>query len=104
MYEHPTIIRYNFLKVPGGITSIMPSIPADLLSYINCIENMPVYKGESTLPPRDVDLMSLFTDGDINFIPTHCVVGDYYNDCSNTIIDHHLFLYSPNETIKQVKS
>lgn len=80
LYKHPTIIRYNFLKVPGGITSIMPSIPADLLSYINCIENLPVYKGESTLPPRDVDLMSLFTDGDINIIPTHFIVGDYYND------------------------
>ncbi|KAL4131792.1 hypothetical protein QTP88_009048 [Uroleucon formosanum] len=57
-------------EVPGGITSILPSIPADLLSYINCIESMPVYKGESTLPKRDVNLLSLYADNNIKYMPT----------------------------------
>lgn len=48
----------------------MPSIPADLLSYINCIESMPVYKGESTLPKRDVNLLSLYADNNIKYMPT----------------------------------
>lgn len=52
----------------------MPSIPADLLNYINCIENMPVYKGESILPARDVNLMSLYTDNNIDIIPTDLIV------------------------------
>lgn len=64
----------NFIKVPGGITSIMPSIPADLLSYINCIESMPVYKGESILPKRDVNLLSLYADNSINYMPTNLIV------------------------------
>jgi hypothetical protein len=52
----------------------MPSIPADLLSYINCIENMPVYKGESVLPTRDINLMSLLSDTNINILPTELIV------------------------------
>jgi hypothetical protein len=64
--------------VPGGITSIMPSIPADLLSYINCIENLPVYKGESTLPKRDVNLLSLYADNNINHMPTNLMVCSGY--------------------------
>lgn len=52
----------------------MPSIPADLLSYINCIESLPVYKGESTLPSRDINLMSLYADSNLNIIPTHLIV------------------------------
>jgi len=62
------------MKVPGGITSIMPSIPADLLSYINCIESMPVYKGESTLTKRDVNLLSLYADNNVNYMPTNLIV------------------------------
>jgi len=64
----------NVIKVPGGITSIMPSIPADLLSYINCIESLPVYKGESILPKRDINLLSLYADNDINYMPTNLIV------------------------------
>ncbi|VVC44720.1 Hypothetical protein CINCED_3A011937 [Cinara cedri] len=60
-------------EVPGGITSLMPSISDDLLSYINCIETLPCYKGESTLPPRDINLMSLYAYNDLNFLPT-CMV------------------------------
>lgn len=52
----------------------MPSIPADLLSYINCIESMPVYKGESTLPKRSVNLLSLYADNNINYMPTNLIV------------------------------
>lgn len=52
----------------------MPSIPADLLSYINCIESMPVYKGESTLPKRGVNLLSLYADNNINYMPTNLIV------------------------------
>jgi len=62
------------MKVPGGITSIMPSIPSDLLSYINCIESMPVYKGESILPNRDVNLLSLYADNNVNYMPTNLIV------------------------------
>lgn len=54
----------------------MPSIPADLLSYINCIESLPVYKGESTLPPRDINLMSLYADSNLNIVPTNLIVSD----------------------------
>lgn len=57
----------------------MPSIPADLLRYINCIENMPVYKGESALPSRDINVMSLYADSNLNIIPTDLVVSDYAN-------------------------
>ncbi|VVC40611.1 Helicase, C-terminal,DEAD/DEAH box helicase domain,P-loop containing nucleoside triphosphate [Cinara cedri] len=57
-------------EVPGGITSLMPNISADLLSYINCIESLPIYKGETTLPPRDINLMSLYADSNFNFLPT----------------------------------
>jgi len=52
----------------------MPSIPADLLSYINCIESLPVYKGESILPKRDTNLLSLYADNDINYMPTNLIV------------------------------
>lgn len=52
----------------------MPSIPADLLSYINCIESIPVYKGESILPERDINLLSLYADYNINHMPTNVVV------------------------------
>lgn len=55
----------------------MPSIPADLLSYINCIESMPVYKGESALPSRDVNVMSLYADSNLNIIPTQMIVSGY---------------------------
>lgn len=57
----------------------MPSIPADLLSYINCIENLPVYKGESILPPRDINLMSLYADSNVNIVPTDLIVSNDYN-------------------------
>lgn len=55
----------------------MPSIPADLLSYVNCIESMPVYKGESTLPIRNTNLTSLYAESDINIIPTDLIVSEY---------------------------
>jgi len=55
----------------------MPSIPADLLSYINCIESMPVYKGESTLPKRDVNLVSLYADNNVKYMPTNLIVSIY---------------------------
>lgn len=54
----------------------MPSIPADLLNYINCIENMPIYKGESLLPTRDTNMMSLYVDNDINILSTNLIVSN----------------------------
>lgn len=54
----------------------MPSIPADLLNYINCIDNMPVYKGESALPSRDTNLMSLYVDNNINILSTNLIVSN----------------------------
>jgi len=69
-------IKYeHFMKVPGGITSIMPSIQADLINYINCIENLRVYKGESTLPTREINLKSLYADN-LNIMPTDLIVSD----------------------------
>lgn len=70
----------KIVKVPGGITSLMPSIPADLLSYINCIESMPVYKGESVLPTRDINLMSLLSDSNTNLLPTKLIVSDFLSN------------------------
>lgn len=64
------------MKVPGGVASMMPSIPADLLSYINCIGNLRVYKGESTLPNREINLMSLYAENNVNIIPTDLIVSD----------------------------
>lgn len=55
----------------------MPSIPADLLNYINCLESIPVYKGESTLPTRDINLMSLYVDNNINILPINLIVSIY---------------------------
>lgn len=78
---------HYFVKVPGGITSMMPSIPEDLLSYINCIENMPVYRGESTLPTRDINFMSLYADSNTNFLSTDLIV-------SNKIFELNMFIYT----------
>lgn len=55
----------------------MPSIPADLMSYINCTENLRVYKGESTLPSREINLMSLYADYNLNTTPTDLIVSDF---------------------------
>lgn len=74
------IMFIKIFKVPGGITSLMPSIPADLLSYINCIESMPVYKGESVLPTRDINLMSLLSDSNTNLLPTELIVSDFLSN------------------------
>lgn len=54
----------------------MPSISADLLSYINCLESLPIYQGESTLPSRDINLMSLYADNNLNFLPTSLIVSE----------------------------
>lgn len=54
----------------------MPSIPTDLLNYINCLENLPVYKGQSTLPTRDINLMSLYANNSIDILPTDLIVSN----------------------------
>ncbi|XP_050420420.1 helicase SKI2W [Adelges cooleyi] len=56
-------------EVPGGLDSIMPNIKIDLLSYINCIENIPLYKSESTLPTRDINIKSLYAKSNVDVIP-----------------------------------
>lgn len=41
---------------------------------------MPVYKGESVLPTRDINLMSLLSDTSINILPTELIVSDVLSD------------------------
>lgn len=45
---------------------------------------MPVYKGESILPTRDVNLMSLYADNSIDIIPTDLIVSNLL--CMITIL------------------
>ncbi|XP_050545074.1 helicase SKI2W [Daktulosphaira vitifoliae] len=81
-------------EVPGGIDSIMPNIKMDLLSYINCIEDLPLYKGESNLPKRNINFKSLYADSSLNVNPTELIPNRDLK--TGKIIQYEEVVYDPN--------